>query len=104
MERKALAIKYAVTELRYYLTGQHLTLVTDYTPVQWIAQVKGSNSHITCWFLSLQDFFPAPAPSRGPAQEHLRLVIKLLIYPIPRVQGSSGHSPLQAIPQVFDRI
>lgn len=103
MERKALAIKWAVTELRYYLTGRHLTRNGLCTPPMDNTSQRFQFPHnMVPLFARL--FFPGPAPSRGPIQEYRWLVIKLPIYLIPRVQGSSMHSPLQTIPQVFDRI
>lgn len=51
-----IAIKWAIEELRYYLTGRHFTLITDHAPLQWMARAKDTNARITHWFLSLQDF------------------------------------------------
>ncbi len=56
VEKEALAIKWAVLELRYYLLGQKFTLVTDHAPLQWMARVKDTNARVTRWFLVLQDF------------------------------------------------
>lgn len=56
VEKEALAIKWAVLELRYYLTGRSFTLVTDHAPLQWMARAKDSNARVTRWFLALQDY------------------------------------------------
>ncbi|XP_066518865.1 uncharacterized protein [Hoplias malabaricus] len=56
LEREALAIKWAIEELRFYLTGRPFILVTDHAPLQWLARAKDSNPRVTRWFLSLQDF------------------------------------------------
>jgi hypothetical protein len=56
VEKEALAIKWAVLELRYYLLGRRFTLVTDHAPLQWMARAKDTNARITRWFLALQDF------------------------------------------------
>lgn len=61
VEQETLAIKLGYQRAiksvkRYYLTGCHFTLVTDNALLQWMAKAKDSNSHITHWFLSLQDF------------------------------------------------
>ncbi|KAL0176818.1 hypothetical protein M9458_029148, partial [Cirrhinus mrigala] len=56
VEREALAIKWAVLELRYYLLGRKFTLVTDHAPLQWMARAKDTNARVTRWFLALQDF------------------------------------------------
>ncbi|KAL0148818.1 hypothetical protein M9458_055827 [Cirrhinus mrigala] len=56
VEKEALAIKWAVLELRYYLLGRRFTLFTDHAPLQWMARAKDTNARVTRWFLSLQDF------------------------------------------------
>ncbi|KAL0149347.1 hypothetical protein M9458_055385 [Cirrhinus mrigala] len=56
VEKEALAIKWAVLELRYYLLGRKFTLFTDHAPLQWMARAKDTNTRVTRWFLSLQDF------------------------------------------------
>ncbi len=56
VEKEALAIKWAVLELRYYLLGRRFTLVTDHAPLQWMARAKDTNARVTRWFLALQDF------------------------------------------------
>ncbi|KAI2666705.1 Retrovirus-related Pol polyprotein from transposon 17.6 [Labeo rohita] len=56
VEREALAIKWAVLELRYYLLGRRFTLITDHAPLQWMASAKDTNARVTRWFLVLQDF------------------------------------------------
>lgn len=59
VEREALAVKWAIEELQYYLAGHHFTLVTKHAALQWMAWAKDMNARLTCWFLSLQDFlFP----------------------------------------------
>ncbi|KAL0152849.1 hypothetical protein M9458_051843 [Cirrhinus mrigala] len=56
VEKEALAIKWAVLELRYYLLGRRFTLFTDHAPLQWMARAKDTNARVTRWFLSFQDF------------------------------------------------
>ncbi|XP_053539534.1 uncharacterized protein LOC124628632 [Ictalurus punctatus] len=56
VEREALAIKWAIEELRYYLAGRHFILITDHAPLQWMAKAKDTNARVTRWFLALQDF------------------------------------------------
>ncbi|KAL0149607.1 hypothetical protein M9458_055134 [Cirrhinus mrigala] len=53
VEKEALAVKWAVLELRYYLLGRSFTLITDNAPLQWMAKAKETNAR---WFLALQDF------------------------------------------------
>ncbi len=56
VEKEALAVKWAVLELKYYLLGRSFTLVTDHAPLQWMARAKDTNARVTRWFLALQDF------------------------------------------------
>ncbi len=56
VEKEALAVKWAVLELRYYLPGRKFTLLTDHAPLQWMARAKDTNARVTRWFLALQDF------------------------------------------------
>ncbi len=56
VEKEALAVKWAVLELRYYLLGRKFTLITDHAPFQWMARAKDTNARVTRWFLALQDF------------------------------------------------
>lgn len=56
IEREALAIKWSIEELKYYLTGWHFMLITDHASLQWLARAKDTNPRITPWFLSLQVF------------------------------------------------
>ncbi|KAL1246941.1 hypothetical protein QQF64_034696 [Cirrhinus molitorella] len=56
MEKEALAIKWAVLELCYYLLGRRFTLMTDHAPLQWMAHAKDTHARVTRWFLALQDF------------------------------------------------
>ncbi len=48
VEKGAMAIKWAVLELKYYLWGRMFTLITDHAPLQWIA--KDTNARVTRWF------------------------------------------------------
>ncbi|KAL0181204.1 hypothetical protein M9458_023610 [Cirrhinus mrigala] len=56
VEKEALAIRWAVLELRYYLLGRRFTLLTDHAPLLWMAKAKATNARVTRWFLALQDF------------------------------------------------
>ena len=56
MEKEALAIKWTLGKLRYYLIGREFTLVTDHAPLKWMASAKDTNARVTRWFLALQDF------------------------------------------------
>ncbi|KAK3533730.1 hypothetical protein QTP70_024313, partial [Hemibagrus guttatus] len=38
VKREALAIKWAIKEMCYYLAGRHFTLVTNHAPLQWMAK------------------------------------------------------------------
>ena len=56
VEKECLAIKWALETLKYYLLGRRFTLVTDHSPLQWMAKNKETNGRVTRWFLSLQPF------------------------------------------------
>ena len=56
VEKEALAIKWAITKLSYYLLGHEFLLVTDHAPLKWMATTKDSNARVTRWFLALQAY------------------------------------------------
>nr|XP_025044422.1 uncharacterized protein LOC112547106 [Pelodiscus sinensis] len=56
IEKEALAIKWAIDSLRYFLTGNTFTLVTDHAPLKWMQSMKDNNARIMRWYLSLQPF------------------------------------------------
>lgn len=54
MEKECLTMKWAIEPLMYYLLGRHFILETDHRALQWLNQVKDSNTCLTGWYLSLQ--------------------------------------------------
>ena len=56
IEKEALAAKWTIQTLRYYLLGSRFTLVTDHTPLQWLNWMKDTNPRLTREYLSLQSF------------------------------------------------
>ena len=56
VEKEALAVKWAIHHLRYYLWGRTFTLITDHAPLKWMARNKDKNDRVTRWFLELQDY------------------------------------------------
>ncbi|XP_076864257.1 uncharacterized protein LOC143516498 [Brachyhypopomus gauderio] len=56
VEKEALAVKWALDSLKYYLMGAEFTLETDHRALQWMQKMKDSNARITRWYLSLQPF------------------------------------------------
>lgn len=56
LEKECLAITWALETFHYYLMGRIFTLLTDHAPLQWMSRNKETNSRVTRWFLSLQDF------------------------------------------------
>ncbi|XP_075768775.1 uncharacterized protein LOC142821515 isoform X2 [Pelodiscus sinensis] len=56
IEKEALALKWAVDSLRYFLLGDEFTVVTDHAPLQWMQQMKDTNPRILRWYLSLQPY------------------------------------------------
>ncbi|XP_078240212.1 uncharacterized protein LOC144586237 [Pogona vitticeps] len=56
IEKEALAVKWAILTLKYYLLGAPFTLVTDHAPLQWLNRMKDANPRLTRWYLSLQPY------------------------------------------------
>lgn len=56
IEKEALAIKWALDTLKYYLIGKDFVLETDHRALQWLDKMRDSNARITRWYLSLQPF------------------------------------------------
>nr|XP_025035341.1 uncharacterized protein LOC112544063 [Pelodiscus sinensis] len=56
VEKEALALKWAIDSLRYFLVGDEFTVVTDHAPLQWMQQMKDTNPRILRWYLSLQPY------------------------------------------------
>lgn len=56
IEREALAVKWALETLRYYLLGAPFELVTDHAPLTWLNRMKDTNARLTRWYLSLQPY------------------------------------------------
>nr|XP_033936295.1 uncharacterized protein K02A2.6-like [Pseudochaenichthys georgianus] len=56
VEKEALAIKWVLDSLRYYLLGREFTLETDHKALQWMGRMKDTNGRITRWYLALQPF------------------------------------------------
>lgn len=56
VELEALAIKWALDSLRYYLLGRPFHLETDHRALQWLEKMRDTNSRVTRWYLSLQPY------------------------------------------------
>ncbi|KAI7806720.1 hypothetical protein IRJ41_010749, partial [Triplophysa rosa] len=56
IEKEALAIKWALDTLKYYLIGKDFVLETDHRALQWLNRMRDTNARITHWYLSLQPF------------------------------------------------
>ncbi|XP_076844741.1 uncharacterized protein LOC143489530 [Brachyhypopomus gauderio] len=56
VEKEALAVKWALDSLKYYLMGSDFILETDHRALQWMQRMKDTNARITRWYLSLQPF------------------------------------------------
>ncbi|KAI2645697.1 Retrovirus-related Pol polyprotein from transposon 17.6 [Labeo rohita] len=90
VEKEALAIRWAVLELRYYFLGRKFTLVTDHAPLQWMARAKDTNARVTRWFLALQDFhFEVRHRGRGRQCQRRRTLTELDSL----CRSVRGHSP-----------
>ncbi|KAI2644530.1 Retrovirus-related Pol polyprotein from transposon 17.6 [Labeo rohita] len=89
VEREALAIKWAVLELWYYLLGRRFTLMTDHAPLQWLASAKDTNARVTRWFLALQDFHFSVEQRAGATNANTDGLSRLWS----AFAGLSGHTP-----------
>ncbi|XP_075795997.1 uncharacterized protein LOC142831036 [Pelodiscus sinensis] len=56
IEKEALAVKWAIDTLRYYLWGNKFKLVTDHAPLVWLNSMKETNARIMRWYLALQPY------------------------------------------------
>uniref|UniRef100_A0A3B3YYE4 ribonuclease H n=1 Tax=Poecilia mexicana TaxID=48701 RepID=A0A3B3YYE4_9TELE len=56
IEKEALAIKWALDTLKYYLLGGEFVLETDHRALQWMNKMRETNARITRWYLSLQPY------------------------------------------------
>ena len=56
VEKEALAIKWNLEKLCYYLLGCTYTIVTDHAPLKWMVTAKDTIARVTHWFLALQDY------------------------------------------------
>uniref|UniRef100_K7EYF0 ribonuclease H n=1 Tax=Pelodiscus sinensis TaxID=13735 RepID=K7EYF0_PELSI len=56
IEREALAVRWAVEALRYYLLGGTFQLVTGHAPLQWMHNMREANPRIMRWYLFLQQY------------------------------------------------
>ena len=56
VEREALAVKWAVGALKYYLVDNPFSLVVDHEPLCWMSRMKDHNPRVLRWYLSLLPF------------------------------------------------
>ncbi len=87
--KEALAVKWAVLELRYYLLGRKFTLVTDHAPLQWMARAK---TPMPGWLVgSRAPGLPlrCASPRRGRARQRRRSLSDLGNF----CRSVRGHSP-----------
>ncbi|XP_035988756.1 uncharacterized protein LOC118561082 [Fundulus heteroclitus] len=56
VEKEALAIKWALDSLKYYLLGREFTLQTDHKALKWLQRMRDTNGRITRWYLAMQPF------------------------------------------------
>jgi len=55
-ERECLAVVWAVRQHRHLLLGQHFTVVTDHSALQWLRTAKEPAGRLARWVLELQPF------------------------------------------------
>ena len=56
IERECLAIVFGIDKFKYYLYGTEFVLEVDHKPLVYLHKVKGSNSRLMRWVLSLQPY------------------------------------------------
>lgn len=56
VEKEALAVKWAVGTLHYYLLHNPFRLWVDHEPLRWMASLKDKNARVLRWYLSLLPF------------------------------------------------
>ncbi len=99
VEKEALAVKWAVLELRYYLLGRKFTLITDHAPLQWMARAKDTNARVMSWFLARQDFHFVVRHWAGTANANADGLSRIWA----AFAGLSGFIPLPAPVSPFSR-
>ncbi|XP_055951586.1 uncharacterized protein LOC129987653 [Argiope bruennichi] len=55
-EKECASIVYAIKKLKFYLDGQHFTIVTDHNPLVWLKTNAGNNPRLMRWSLALQPY------------------------------------------------
>ncbi|MBN3289911.1 POL2 protein, partial [Polypterus senegalus] len=107
VEREALAIKWAVTHLRYYLLGREFALVTDHAALQWMSLHKESNPRVTRWFLDLQPYKFTVTYRRGTLQANADALSRIHDLSVrsarpdgPGLRGGSCHARASRRPRI----
>ncbi|KAI4901393.1 hypothetical protein NFI96_008728 [Prochilodus magdalenae] len=75
VEKEALAVKWALDSLKYYLMGSDFVLETDHRALKWMRHMKDTNARITRWYLSLQPFRFQRIGKRGTAGRPAYLIL-----------------------------
>ncbi|KAL1232310.1 Retrovirus-related Pol polyprotein from transposon 17.6 [Trichinella spiralis] len=80
IEKECLAIIFALKTFRHYLLGRSFTILSDHTPLQWLAAQK-MDGRLARWALSLQeydyDIKYRPGSSNGNAEALSRSTVNL---------------------------
>lgn len=56
IEKKLLAISWAIKHFRPYLCGRKFEIYTDHWPLTWLLNVKDPNSRLVRWRLLLEEY------------------------------------------------
>lgn len=56
VEKEALAVKWVIEMLCYYLWCVHFTVIMNHAPLSWLKQMKDTHTQLTHWYLALQPY------------------------------------------------
>uniref|UniRef100_K7EYA7 Gypsy retrotransposon integrase-like protein 1 n=1 Tax=Pelodiscus sinensis TaxID=13735 RepID=K7EYA7_PELSI len=100
IEKEALAVKWAIEALRYYLLGDRFLLITDHAPLKWIQSMKETNARIMRWYLALQPYCFQVVHRPGAAHQNADFLSRS----IKEAEGTKGPPELDLRGEVCDGV